>query len=238
MNEILALLASLPATIAAWLSRAPAPTKPLADPAATLVAYLESQSISIGPMLRTGGVIHALTPSTATADAAAILKYAAQYALKVSLVTSYVEQESRGDVRAIDPNDQDAKPGETPAQAFAHADLGIAQLDGATLEAMPEFEGATIPAIEAKAYDSDWAINQLCRIVAANQRELIADFVADPSLVKAIPNGDVRIAYANAYNAGVRGTTLTLRSATPNLAYGQQVVARADKLAPLLDGPA
>ena len=144
-----------------------APEASTSDP---LADYLEANSQPFAS-LRTGGVIHKITPGTAASDAAAIRAAAKKYGRKISELTSYVEQESRGDDHAENPNRQVAKPGESAAQAFAHEDVGAAELDGATLEAMPELKGASIATIAAKAFDSMWAIDKLASIVVENEQQ-------------------------------------------------------------------
>jgi hypothetical protein len=240
--QLWAFLASLPATILTWLTRpappvvpAPSPTPAPIDMLAVLTQYVESQQITAGPFPGTGGTLVANTPAQSAAVASAAIALAAKYGIKLSMLISYVMQESKGSVLAIDPNDSDAVPGETPSQAFAHTDIGIAQLDGATLLGMPEFANSTIAEIEAKAYDPAWSLDQMCQIIASNTSQMTNAFAVDASLAKAVPGGDIRIAIANCYNSGYTGTINTLRSGAPQLGYGEEVVTRADSLVSLLD---
>jgi len=238
-------LASLVRSAVVLFCRPAAPSAPVATPAVpgepskpsvalTLERIILSETESIGPMPRTGGVIHAVDAAEAKIVAAALIDAAHAHGLAVSLLAGYARTESDFDPHADDPNWQDRQPNETAADAFRHDDVGEAQIDGAGLLLMPEFRGKTILQIRAAADDPAWAFEHMAQIIISDREQLDVAFLADPSLVAKIPNGDKRIAYANSYNAGVHGTINALRSATPKLAYGSKVVARADGWASLL----
>ena len=101
-----------------------------------LEALIEHENGAFGPSPTTGGFIHAIDATARAQIARLIIEYAKPEAgLPVSLFAAWIRGESRFDSAAENPNRQKAVPGETPAQAFLHADLGIAQYDGTELAA-------------------------------------------------------------------------------------------------------
>ena|GEM_PF-4443117 len=225
---------------------APAPSRPLTSQQAqaNLASIALSSSVDLGPMPTTGGIIHAIDAAIADEIAALAVRYASQYGIKLSILASYLYQESRFDPNAVNPNKQLAKPGESELDAFRHTDSGLGQLDGETLLGMPELQGQSLAEIEATAYNPDWALNTMCSIIAANATQIAAAVQADAALQKAVfdyAGNDLRVVQANAYNEGDEGTLDALRAATAsgpaNLAYGKEVVERADKWAAVLDVP-
>ncbi len=246
MQNFFQFLLGFVQTAIVYLRRPPAPTSPVVMPAVpggpskpsvalTLERIILSETESIGPMPRTGGVIHVVDAAEAKIVAVALIDAARAHGLLVSLLTGYARTESDFDPRADDPNWQDRQPNETAEDAFRHDDVGEAQIDGAGLLLMSEFRGKTIAQIRAAADDPAWAFDHMAQIIISDRKQLDAAFLADPSLLAKIRNGDKRIAYATSYNAGVRGTLRSLRSPNPNLAYGLKVISRADAWAPMLD---
>jgi len=242
MAQILSEIEDVLKIVATFLERPPGPAPlalgtTLADPSlmqSQLVAIMLSQTMFL--RTRSGGVIHKIDAATARGEAGAMISAAHAHAISVCDLASLISNESRYDPRAFNPNLQDAKPGETLAQAFAHADIGIGQLDGATLEGMPEFEGATPDEIEAKAFDPKWALGIVATTIASNLAWARAQFVADLSLVGKVPSGDSRVLGFTAYNAGRTGALHIAHSLgrAGGWSYGSGVVARSVAYARLL----
>jgi hypothetical protein len=191
-----------------------------------LLAYIEAQNYAIGPMPGTGGIIHRIAPAVATQVVADIRKGAGGD-LTAALATAWIQCESRFDPQAIDPNDQDATPGETPAQAAQHADIGIGQFDMSTLEAMPEFVGQSVAAIEAKAEDPDWGVAAFCTFASGLLAAAKASCKADPTILNLVPDRDYRVVGIQAYNSGPTGALAMARSGG-GFAYAMKVLQTMD----------
>lgn len=194
-----------------------------------LVSLILSRSIALGPMFRTGGVIHKVSPAGAAAIAALMREYAREFGIPLSLAWSVADGESRSDQGAIDPNQFLAKPGETPQQTFEHTDFGIEQEDGSTAEGDPQFRGLTLAQMIAKLLDPAYGVRYICSTTAFNMAWAAKAFTADPSLKSKVPNADPNVLGAQAYNLGRNGAlklanTLGLNG---NWNYGLGVVSRA-----------
>jgi hypothetical protein len=249
MKNFWSFLGSLVQDLFVILTRPTPPLAPVVTPAtpsspakpdvlATLTQLILSQTESLGPMPGTGGVIHTVSATTAATIASLIVEDAQLFGIKVSLVASLIRGESDFDPAAIDPNDQDAKPGETAAQAVAHTDFGIEQEDGATAIGDPQFAGFSLSAIEAKLLDPVYGVRYVVQTLADNINFAQAAFVADPSLAKKVPNGDPTVLACEAYNAGQTGAlhiAHTAGAVASAWAYGLGVVTRAATWSPLLD---
>jgi len=242
MAQILSEIEDVLKIVATFLERPPSPT-PLALGAASarpdvmqsqLVAIMLSQTMFL--RTRSGGVIHKIDAATAHDEAGDMIDAAHAHGISVCDLAALTRSESCWDARAWNPNNQDAKPPETLAEAFAHADIGIGQLDGATLEGMPEFEGATPDEIEAKAFDPKWALGIVATTIAGNLAWARAQFIADSSLAGKVPSGDPRVLGFTAYNAGRTGALHIAHSLgrAGGWSYGSGVVARSVAYARLL----
>jgi hypothetical protein len=208
---------------------APSPT-PAPTPATQITAWLLSITRNVGPMATTGGVIHEIDAATAAQEAALIVSNAAASGLKRSILCSFIKDESLGDPNATDPNLDSLPPNADASAQFLNTDFGLAQINGSTLAAMPALAGMSIAEMTAKAYDMTWALEQMCSIIAGNIAQITAAFAANPKLLAATPNQDIRVAWCNAYNAGVQGTIDSLESSSPDLSYGLNIVTVADTL--------
>lgn len=242
MVQIVSEIEDVLKIVATFLERPPSPAPlalgtTLADPSlmqSQLVAIMLSQTMFL--RTRSGGVIHKIDAATARGEAGAMIDAAHAHGISVCDLAALLRGEADFDNRAFNPNNQDAKPGETLAEAFAHADIGIGQLDGATLEGMPEFRGATPDAIEAKAFDPKWALGIVAATIAGNLAWARAQFVADSSLAGKVPSGDSRVLGLTAYNAG-RTDALHIAHTLGRAggwSYGSGVVARSVAYARLL----
>ncbi len=242
MAQILSEIEDVLKIVATFLERPPSPA-PLALGAASarpdvmqsqLVAIMLSQTMFL--RTRSGGVIHKIDAATAHDEAGDMIDAAHAHGISVCDLAALIRGEADFDARAWNPNNQDAKPPETLAEAFAHADIGIGQLDGATLEGMPEFEGATPDEIEAKAFDPKWALGIVATTIAGNLAWARAQFIADSSLVGKVPSGDPRVLGFTAYNAGRTGALHIAHSLgrAGGWSYGSGVVARSVAYARLL----
>lgn len=202
------------------------PTQTNADP---LVAVILANTIAIGPMLRTGGIIHKISADTAILVAGFVRKYSRWCGLKVSLVAALLDGESRFDPKADDPNNQDAKPGETADQAAQHADLGIEQEDISTAEGDPAFKGQTLAQIEAKLLDPDYGVHYVCSTLEDHLAWAARAFVDDVTLRDKVPNGDPNVLGVQAYNSGKNGALKMAHTAgvAGNWSYGTSIVNRA-----------
>ena len=205
-----------------------------------LVDIIESRSISIGPMLGTGGVVHAVSAAQAKVLAPEIIAGAKAASLRLSLLQALLDGESRDDASAFNPNHQDDTPGETADEKLDHEDAGVEQEDVSTAKDDPAFAGLTDEQIIVKLLDPVYGIGFAARTLARNIAFMRSTFAIDPTLIAAVktvaPGFDpAEVAGANAYNAGPNGTINTLRSAKPNLAYGIAVLTKAKGWASELD---
>jgi hypothetical protein len=213
------------------------PTKPAPDKITVLAQLIESRTIAIGPLPTTGGVIHQVTKSQAVALAGIIVKSAAQNRVRLSQLQSLLDGESRDDAKAINPNRQDAKPGETAAQALDHEDVGIEQEDVTTAKGDPQFAKLTDSQIIDKLLDPLYGVDFAASILRNNLERARKDFAANPALAKLVPNGDPDILGFEAYNTGYEGAmAIALRDGVKgNWKYGVGAVDRANGWAALLD---
>jgi hypothetical protein len=221
-QEVIELLETLEQDIPGWVNTAisyyvhpPAP-----HVGSTLEQVIMSQARNYGPSPRTGGQLHEVTLEQATVLANLIRKYAPaskpdSFATEEeweACIIAGLAGESCCDPNAINPNWQDAVPGETPAQAFGHMDIGEAQFDGSTLtpndEIFADLKGLSQDEIKAKALDPDWATAHYITFVARLFSTTKAEVVQEPSILHYVPEGDIRVLTYEAYNAGVRGSKL------------------------------
>lgn len=201
-----------------------------------LVALILANTIAIGPMPRTHGVVHRVSLNDAILVAGLIRQYAKAFVVRVSLVWALINQESRADANAIDPNAQLDKPGETADQKAEHSDLGIEQEDVSTAEGDPEFKGLTLAQIEMRLLSPDYGVRFVCATLSRNISRARQAFADDPSLKNKVPNGDPEVLGVTAYNAGFTGALRIAHTSGlgGNWSYGLGIVARA-KAHPELD---
>jgi hypothetical protein len=241
-SNLLAFLAGLPSTIATFLTR-PAPPLPPVSPTApidvhaNLVKLILSRTESLGPMPTTGGVLHEVSAAQADNIATLIIAASKSSGVRVSLIQSLIDGESKDDPNAEDPNDQLDTPGETAEQKAQHEDLGIEQEDVSTAEGNPSFKGLTLAQLEAKLMDPAYGVSFVAATLAENIQWAKAAFVADPQLVNEVPNGDPEVMGCHAYNSGQRGAIDIARNdgLKGPWSYGLGVVERAAGWAALLD---
>ena len=128
MSQVFAFLANLGSTILTFLLRQPAPTATSpGTPQTRAVQLILSVTESIGPMLGTGGVIHAVSAATAPTLVTYIFASASKNRIAVSMLMSTLRGESDFDPNALDPNDENVVPGETADQLLQNDDVGEAQ---------------------------------------------------------------------------------------------------------------
>jgi hypothetical protein len=205
---------------------------PVVPAKATLVDIIMSQTMNYSSST-TGGHLCKISLDTAIKVAAVIEATAPKYGLTVPLVAAGIRGESDFDPAAVDPNNQDAKPGETPDQAILHTDIGIGQFDGATLVAKPEFKGCTLCQIEAKAYDMNWAIPAYCAFVEGLIAATKSEVALYPDLLVNTPNHDYMVLALQAYNSGVHGAAEMAR-AKGSFSYGLAWLQRSGQYAAIL----
>lgn len=202
-----------------------------------LVDLIASNNTPMGPLGRTGGVIHQNPPAMNATIAALLRSEVPKWPmLTIALVVAWLVEESRCDPLAWNPNNQVAKPGETAAAAFLHADVGLAQFDGATLALMPEFRGMAWQDILAKANDPTWAVPAFCAYANSLIADAIARCEADDTLLDGIPARDPRALGVEGYNVGRTGAWLLARKKTGSWKYATDILGRADTFAKTLGG--
>ena len=227
-----------PATaIGSATTSAPMPTVQI-DKTAVLAQLIESRTIAIGPLPNTGGVIHEVTKEQAPTLAAIIITSAAKHQVRLSLLQSLLDGESRDDASALNPNHQDAKKGETPDEALEHEDVGIEQEDVSTAKGDPAFAKLTNAQIVEKLLDPEYGVDFAASTLASNIQRAHAAFAAQPTLATQVPNGDPDVLGAEAYNTGFAGALAIAHrdGAAGNWRYGLGVVSKAAGWAALLDG--
>lgn len=192
---------------------------------------------------RTGGVIHQIVASVCTQVAALIRRAASGAGIDVALLAAWIAGESRFDPAAFNPNRQNDKPGQTPEQAFAHADVGIAQFDGAIIAGLPGMAGLTWQQQSVKALDPVWAVPQMARMIASLKAwgeefdaQLRSFGVTEPIY------GTPITLYGEAYNVGRGGAAARAIANLPDLVVTLQngvgcrknadaaTIARSDEL--------
>jgi len=196
----------------------------------SVLDLLKQERGSFGPSPRTGGVAHRLTD----ADAATVAELIEQYALAPldpAMMCAWFRGESYFDPGAINPNNQDAKPGETPEEAFLHTDLGIGQFDGKELLGM--LPGLSWQDAESKAFDPFWAIPQFARM--ATGLLTWAEDVDNHLRVAGVtpPYGIAQVLAFEAYNAGRTGALVRVLNASPNAANAFAISANGGVLVPM-----
>ena len=200
-----------------WLT-----SPPLPSPGSTLADIIMSETRDYGPSPITGGHLSKIDRSTAELIASLILDECSSADEDPAFIAAGICGESAFDPKAIDPNNQDAKPNETPHDKFLHTDFGIGQFDGYILAAEPSLKSLTDEQIQAKAEDITWAIPHFVTLVSQNRKDVMAAIKQDPSILNKVPNKDPEVLIAQAYNSGLRGA---LESVT--FPYGQRWVNRA-----------
>ena len=218
------------------LVNSPPPPKP----GASLAEIILSNTREYGPNPRTGGLIHRIDAAEAKVLEDIIKSEAPKYNLDPVLVIAGLCGESMFDPHAENPNYQDAKPNETPQQAFEHDDIGIAQLDGSLLEdehEFPELKGMSFEQMKAKAFDPAWAIPKFCQHVRwmyDNMAKYVAD---DPSLLCDANDHDIDVLTLTAYNAGLTGARHRAHTGG-NFNYGKNWKKRYVDYTAIIDGKA
>jgi hypothetical protein len=227
----LAVIATL--AIAAWEHVRFATVTGSSDP---LVRLVLSSNFAIGPMPVTGGTIPAIDAPTAALVSLLLRAGAKKRGADLALLAAWACQESRFAPTAFNPNHQDAKPGETAAEAFGHADIGFAQFDGSTLLGMPQFAGKSIDEIKATAEDPNWSVPTFCDYTADLLAWGRAACGGDASLLAGC-GGDPRRLSIEAYNVGRTGAKSIAQSGAYDAsrwAYANAILARAAAYDPLL----
>jgi len=237
------LFAFLTKTIPAFFAQPAAPNGPIADRPghidriATLAAKMESRTIAIGPLPRTGGVVHLVSKENAANVASIIVEAADRYQEDEALIAALIDGESRGDAQAINPNLQLAQPGESTHAAMSHTDYGLEQEDGATALGDPRFSGLSDAEIVGRLLSPIYGVDFVCSTLQRNLDWAHRLLTQEPTLASAVPTGldAIEVIGCNAYNAGPTGTKNSLHSTKPNLAYGIGVVTKANDWRALLD---
>jgi hypothetical protein len=228
-------------TLESFVESHPAPVAGLTE-LETMTNIIVSQARSYGPSLTTGGHLSAVTQEQAQQIAGLILKWVAVYKLDPALVVAGLSGESRCDPNAMNPNYQDAQPGEDANAAFHHCDIGIAQFDGATLVQatgiFADLAGLSYAEIKAKALDPDWAIEHFCAFVAKLFADTEKEVANDPALLTEVPAGDIRILATEAYNAGPTGAAHIAHTngTAGNWSYGSGWINRYTTYAMVMKG--
>ena len=125
----------------------------------TLEEIIGQESVEIGPLPVTGGVIHRLTDAQITDVAAFIRAASTKWDVPLATLAGWLCVESRFDPSAYNPNNQHALPDSTDFDEFLRADIGIAQIDGRYLFSWPGMTGLTWQAQKALAFDPSWAVD-------------------------------------------------------------------------------
>ncbi len=233
----MSFLVSLLRTLLVWLDRQITSLQPAADPLAALILR---ENVPFGPSPVTGGHAGAITAATAATLASFMRCSATKYGVDVAAVASIARGEGDNDPNAIDPNNQDAKPGETPTQALEHEDVGIEQEDVRTAEGDPQFAGKTPQQIVPILADPAYGIDFIAKTHAANLAWARGEFKSAAMLPTSVPNGDVRILAYQAYNSGQSGAlAIAIKNGRAgNWAYGLSMAPREDRYRAALNEPA
>jgi hypothetical protein len=177
----------------------------------TLEEIIGQESVEIGPLPVTGGVIHRLTDAQITDVAALIRAASSKWNVPLATLAGWICVESRFDPSAYNPNNQHALPDSTDFDEFLRADIGIAQIDGRYLFSWPGMAGLTWQAQKAQAFDPTWAVDAF-----ASRAYLLLKSSRDP------------VDAYEAYNVGETGAAL-LRKQGELESYGLRVKSFVDK---------
>ena len=154
---------------------------------------------------KTGGVVHRTDAATWKLVAGLIRKAAAEERVDVALLAAWIIGESGGDPLAENPNHQNDQPGQTDEERYLHADIGIAQFDGAILCGLPGMGALTWQQQRAKALDPSWAIPQMARMIAALEPWALRFDSQLRTFDPSPPYGTAPVLYCEAYNVGRGG---------------------------------
>jgi hypothetical protein len=210
------------------------------DLVATAKSIILANTRKFGPSPITGGTIHIVDDATAQLIAELVVQYAPEYGHSIAFILAGLDGESLFDPKAINPNFQDGKKGESADATFMHTDLGEGQFDGSTLKGdpkkYPEFVGLTDEEIEAKAMDPRWAVPAFCSFVRDLRVNTLKELANEPTLLDNVPNHDWLILATTAYNSGLQGA-MHLAHTAGSFAYGVRWIANRDKFAAILQEP-
>ena len=248
MNNVFDILAGLIGTVISFFQRKPAPVAPVVpaptpdnptpkpDNVATAKQVILSQSMSLGPMPGTGGVIHKLSDADAQTIAELIVSNCAKYPkLSIPLMLAWIRCESDFDPKAVDPNQQNWPKNPSANDKLVNLDLGLAQFSWRTLAAMPDFKGMTSDEIQTQALDAEWSAGAMFAFCDNLRQQAQAAVLADKSLLDGIPSRDVSYLMIEAYNVGFAGAVDMIRTngLGGNWAYAQSVLGYYEKWASL-----
>jgi len=209
---------------------------PAVNQVATLVSIIMSVTRDFGPSLKTGGQIRKVNAAQAETIAQLILAEAKTSGIDAAMLAAGIAGESCFDPTAVNPNNQDAKKGESAHEAFLHKDIGLCQFDAATIIARPEMHGLTDEQVEAKALEPQWAVPAFAQFVHTLLADTEKEVAADATILTHVPNKDPRVLATLAYNHGLHGA-LNIARENGDFAYGVSWMARYTQYAALLKGP-
>jgi len=203
----------------------------------TLVTEILATTLALGPMPRTGGVICRVGKAEAIGLAQLIIDGSAKHGLDVAFVASLIKGESLWCARAINPNNNVAALDETAEQAFAHTDVGLAQVNGSVLLPMPEFAGRPVAEIKAKALSAVWAVEYVCSRLASDKQWAIEMLASDPSLKSKVPDESWMVLSSESYNVGRTGALRVAHAmgVKGNWKYGNDFAARYQALSKIFN---
>lgn len=233
MNTFLTALLGWLQSVVSAVSPHPSPKVTVNSSITTLKSIILSETRTFGPSPRTGGTIHTVNALTAETVANLIINKSKEFDLDPALIAAGICGESLFDPTAINPNHQDAKPGETAHEAFLHTDLGLCQFDAATLIGSPEFAGKNDAAIKTQAMDPNWSVPAFCKFVEKLIHDAKSEVGLEPSLLDNVPDHNFLIFALEAYNAGEHGA-MHIAHAKGSFSYGQHWVDKYKAYAKIL----
>jgi hypothetical protein len=203
----------------------------------SLQSIILAEARNYGPSPTTGGHLTKCSLADSLTISSGILKWAPQYGLDPAWVAAGMAGESCFCITAENPNNQDAKPNETPLQAFMHWDGGLGQFDGNTvISSLGIFADlapiwgpggksswsndlGAIYETKAKIFDPEWSVQHFCAFLkslkdATNEEVYLSQQNGD-DILKGVYNQDIDILTAEAYNAGFTGARLISQKTAP-----------------------
>jgi soluble lytic murein transglycosylase-like protein len=178
----------------------------------TLEDIITSESLNIGPLPKTGGVIHQLNASQVLQVAALIRAASKKYGVPLAILAGWLCVESRFDPHAVNPNNQNAKPGDDAYAIYKRTDYGIAQVDGRYMSDWFKGMAYTWQQMSERAMDPVWAVDAF----GSRAADLLKQYQGN------------NIDAFEAYNVGSAGETEMIKEGEP-LVYGERVQSFVDK---------
>jgi hypothetical protein len=167
-----------------------------------------------------GSQIGVIDAQEATLIAGCIQAMAGTYPLAtVAILAAWIAGESLFDPRAINPNNQEAKPGESAQDIFFRTDYGLVQVDGRYMSSHNQMQGLTQEQMLEKVYDPAWAVEDLA--ITATKLLTWSRTLTPKACGPYLP----LVVGFNAYNKGQEGTLKLIAEGEP-LLYGPRLYMR------------